>query len=615
MALLYPRLLADRAKALHSEYKELPVVELARRAATHDNSAVYVATGGDRISEVDLSSLRERVVALACDAGFPDVSSRSAHARFDLDLAVALHTEMGLAPAEAASGDVWAFLSLVLLPDVAHWRFPRPPRDRVLASDLTRHVFGRLWWRAQLVHDPTARRPYEALEILGEAAFDQIYARRKALGGSPHLVRGILRVWNSLSLEGVRERDVLRDFLKRLLRLAPFVVFEALGADELDAELHAVAREAVAALRAATETPGVSAAVPGKGQLTHRAVLPVPRPGPEVRTASPMVPLSCVELCAGAGGLALGLERAGFRPVLLVDSRPVACRTLRANRPGWNVRENDLLDPTPDVLDGLQGAKGVDLLSAGLPRLKAAAAVNRGRGNNDELRVLRAVVEFACLLEPRALLLENVPELIRSDAYEPVRESVEGRLAPLGYRLQWFVVNALEHGVPQDREQGVLVALRGDVPFAFRQPDPSGLSVPTVGEALLESMAERGWPDAARWAKQADRVAPTLVGGSWDRGGPDLGPTGSKRTWKRMGVNGGTIADEVPGPDFRWDPELGKDGLVRLTVGQAALLQGFQEGWRFEGGKTARYRQVGNACPPPVGEALGRAVRAALTAE
>uniref|UniRef100_UPI003FA793CD DUF6339 family protein n=1 Tax=Streptomyces sp. GSL17-113 TaxID=3115365 RepID=UPI003FA793CD len=91
-------------------------------------------------------------------------------------VAAALHTNMRLVPAEAASGDVWAFLALVLLPDVAYWRYPKPPGDRILGTDLTRHVFGRMWWRAQLVHSSDDPDPYAALEILGEAAFDQIYA-------------------------------------------------------------------------------------------------------------------------------------------------------------------------------------------------------------------------------------------------------------------------------------------------------------------------------------------------------------------------------------------------------------------------------------------------------
>lgn len=74
---------------------------------------------------------------------------------------------MRIAPAEAAAGDVWAFLALIVLPDVAHWRYPNPPGDRVLGSDLTRHVFGRMWWRAQLVYSPADTNPYSALDVLG----------------------------------------------------------------------------------------------------------------------------------------------------------------------------------------------------------------------------------------------------------------------------------------------------------------------------------------------------------------------------------------------------------------------------------------------------------------
>ncbi|WP_040797529.1 DUF6339 family protein [Nocardia higoensis] len=243
--LLYPRLLRGRSKQLAEEYTELGPLELQDRWATSDESAVFVATGGARVTIDKLQSLRDIVIDLAKDAGFPQPPTGEQKAAFDLRLAIMLHKEMRIAPAEAAAGDVWAFLALVVLPDVAHWRYPKPPGDRVRGSDLTRHVFGRLWWRSQLVYSPMDDDPYAALHVLGEAAFDQIYARRALLGGSPHLIKAILRVWNHLDFKGLPERLLLRDFLKRLLRLAPFVVFEALEDEALDEELRMVAREAV----------------------------------------------------------------------------------------------------------------------------------------------------------------------------------------------------------------------------------------------------------------------------------------------------------------------------------------------------------------------------------
>jgi DNA (cytosine-5)-methyltransferase 1 len=97
------------------------------------------------------------------------------------------------------------------------------------------------------------------------------------------------------------------------------------------------------------------------------------------------------------------------------------------------------------------------------------------------------------------------------------------------------------------------------------------------------------------------------VGGSKKHGGADLGPTRAKRHWRdELGVDALGIADEPPGPDF--DPH----GRPRLTVGMAALLQGFPPDWDFKGGKTAQYRQVGNAFPPPVARAVGRAVARTL---
>ncbi|WP_399925698.1 DUF6339 family protein [Streptomyces kanamyceticus] len=618
MALLYPRLLAGQAKSLHQQYREMSPRDLIAHVAYRHESAVYVATGGDRITERQLRELRARVLHIAEHAGFPEESSRAARARFDLELAALLHAEMDLMPAEAASGDIWAFLALVLLPDVAYWRYPRPPGDRVVASDLTRHVFGRLWWRAHLVRDTSAAEPYAALGILGEAAFDQIYARRKSLGGSPHLVRNILLAWTAVDLQGLPERDTLRDFLKRLLRLAPFVIFEALDDAELQAELRTVAEESVAALRpdeAQQPEPGPTPMIgPAPTPETRPASGPTPSQAAGPASLSPTPRLSSLELCAGAGGLALGLEYAGFTPALLIDNRQIALDTLRLNRPDWRLSAEDLGVLVPGTLAGDPALLELDLIAGGLPRLKASAAVGRERGNDHELTVFHATLDLTRVLRPRALLIENVPDLVTSETYAPLREHVERTMYEIGYSAFWFVLNAAHYGVPQDRRQGILVAFRSPVAAsAFRVPPPSPEPPMSVGQALGPSMAARGWPRAAEWAAQATDVAPTLVGGSWDRGGADLGPTGSKRAWARIGVDGGTVANEVPGPDFEWNPSIGRDGMMALTVEQAAMLQGFPKDWAFAGRKTARYRQVGNASPPPVGEALGRAISAALT--
>ena len=121
-------------------------------------------------------------------------------------------------------------------------------------------------------------------------------------------------------------------------------------------------------------------------------------------------------------------------------------------------------------------------------------------------------------------------------------------------------------------------------------------------------MAARGWPGAAAWARRADRIAPTIVGGSKKHGGGDLGPTRAKQAWAELGVDGLGIADAAPGPEF--DPAL----APRLTCEMVARLQGWRDewDWRFSGRKTARYRQIGNAFPPPVAEAVGTAIRRAL---
>ncbi|MFR9756562.1 DUF6339 family protein [Streptomyces sp. TR06-5] len=596
MSRLYPRLLRKQALELHREYRELPVEELQRRWQDSHEAAVFVATGGDRVAKDQLRRLRDDVLGLAQSVGFPDDLGRSreagrVRAEFDLSVAAHLHNSMGVVPAEAASRDLWAFLALVLLPDVAHWRYPNPPPDRVAGTDLTRHVFGRLWWRAQLVHEPGADEPYAALHILGEAAFDQIYARRAALGGSPHMVRAILRVWDDLDLGGLNEREVLRDFLKRLLRLAPFMLFDGLEETVLDGELRAVASEAVAAMR--DEDPVPAASVP------HSTTVPVARSSQEdggIADPRPAAGHRSVELCAGAGGQALGLERAGFEPVLLIDTKQDARQTLLANRPTWNVRSWDLHEVGQADLEPF---RGVDLVSGGLPRLSTTYADGARTIDAAARGAYEAAVRLAVRLRPRAIVLENLPDLAEDPLYEAVRSWTQDAVIRAGYTFEWGVLNASDFGVPQNRRSGFLVCFQARYNPRFRFPAPRPSPPPTVGEVLGGTMSASGWSGAEMWIEQATRVGPALVGGSDRRGGADLGPTGSKRAWAGLGIDGNSLADEVPGPDAP------ADLVPKITVEQAALVQGFPTDWQVTGRKTSRYRQIGNALPPAVAEALG----------
>ena len=312
------------------------------------------------------------------------------------------------------------------------------------------------------------------------------------------------------------------------------------------------------------------------------------------------VGLAVLELCAGGGGQALGLEAAGFACAAAIELDTASCATLRQNRPHWQVIQADIRN-----LNGLD-FRGIDLLAGGVPCPPFSIAGQQlGRDDDRDLfpQALRIIEES----HPAAVMLENVPGFA-SAKFRTYRHRLAASLMRMGYVPRWTILNACDFGVPQLRPRFLLTALHQRAASRFVWPEGLGQQPPSVGDAIADLMASRLWPGAPAWTRAASGIAPTIVGGSRKHGGPDLGPTRARRQWATLGVDGLGIADEPPGPGFP------ADGHPRLTLAMVARLQGFPDSWHFAGKKTAAYRQIGNAFPPPVAAQVASAIAEALTA-
>lgn len=310
--------------------------------------------------------------------------------------------------------------------------------------------------------------------------------------------------------------------------------------------------------------------------------------------------LTSLELCAGAGGQALGLEQAGFSHAALVEVDNHCCTTLRQNRPKWDVFEEDIRV----FKNTASKFKGVDVVTGGLPCPPFSVA-GKQLGEKDERNLFPDALDIIDVIRPKAVMIENVRGFLDA-VFEDYRLHLKSQLHKLGYKTDWRLLSASDFGVPQLRPRVAIVAIQNEYSHNFAWPIANGTNPQTVGETLRELMASRGWAGAGAWSAQASDIAPTIVGGSKKHGGPDLGPTRAKKAWASLGVNGHTIAEEAPSRDFV--------GMPRLTVPMVALLQGFPPDWVFAGRKTAAYRQVGNAFPPPVARAVGKSLLSALEA-
>ena len=340
-----------------------------------------------------------------------------------------------------------------------------------------------------------------------------------------------------------------------------------------------------------------------------------------------------VEICAGAGGQSLGLHRAGFQHQLAVELDSNAAATLRDNMARLLREEDDLSREEADLAaaDIVQVGdvassdtwtpekfKSVDLLAGGVPCPPFSIA-GKQLGATDERDLFAWAVELCGRVRPKALLLENVKGL-SGNRFSAYRQHVLERLHEHGYTGEWRLLNASDYGVSQLRPRFVLVALQQEYAEYFSWPEPDPDLARPVGDLLRDLMGQKGWTGLDAWVKEANgadgrSVAPTIVGGSKKHGGADLGPTRAKAAWALLGVDAMGVANEVP--DEKWTPLEGVPG-PKLTTEMVARIQGWDDDrfrWEFRGRKTSVYRQIGNAFPPPVAEAVGQAIARALRKE
>lgn len=240
---VYPRVPTEVASSLYDALLDSPLEALRDGSSTSHPAAGYYATGS-RVPEQRLARLQTEVRSLVDSLGFPEPTRRqSAFSKFDHELPEVLFESMDIVPSDAADEGVWSFIGLVLLPDVAVWRYPARSRERIVG--LQRNAFKRLWWRGYVL----GAKPDNPPAVLGE---DQLVAvmERPTIGGNPRLARAFCAavIHAQQSNPDRSPMFIMRESAKRLMRLTPFVCADAISKKDLDDLVTNVVQHAVASL-------------------------------------------------------------------------------------------------------------------------------------------------------------------------------------------------------------------------------------------------------------------------------------------------------------------------------------------------------------------------------
>ena len=267
---LYPRLPNHVAGIIVQGLVGCGLSELEQMSQTEHDSMEFGATGGHKVGGNELRDLRTSIRSCAKELGYPADMSIKTRNCFDCRIAEVLFETMGISANEASNDTVWQFLSCVLVPEIARWRFPGDnitSRARYLGGG--RNIFQRLWWRAYLFRDTESVHPYSELGFLSEDELVQI-VERTSISGYPLLVRVISRLYVNFLMEtGFENRiHLMRDLMKRLMRFTPFIYFEAMREEEIENIVRETLLYSAECLGYQPDTEVISETIKGKNE-TH----------------------------------------------------------------------------------------------------------------------------------------------------------------------------------------------------------------------------------------------------------------------------------------------------------------------------------------------------------
>lgn len=330
--------------------------------------------------------------------------------------------------------------------------------------------------------------------------------------------------------------------------------------------------------------------------------------------------LKTIELFAGAGGLALGVEKAGFDTIGLIEFDADAANTLKKNRPGWNVIHDDIANISClDLPQYFNIEKGeLDLLSGGAP-CQAFSYAGKRLGLEDARGTLfYHYAKFLEQLQPKMFLFENVRGLLTHDRGKTY-QTIKGIFEDCGYTIQYKILNAWDYGVPQKRERLITIGIRNDLvdQIEFFFPDPHEYK-PVLRDILLDCPKSEGASYSEHKQKIFDLVPP---GGYWRDIPEDIARDYMKSCWNMEGGRTGILRrmslDEpslavLTSPSQKQTDRCHPLESRPFTIRENARCQCFPDDWEFCGGLGSQYKQVGNAVPVNLAYDIALKIREAL---